>query len=333
MHRCVCPAPHDLPATASARHRERCNTQHPTRNGRPKPGKHSAAGGGGGREECPWLAPATIFQGRDVPFNENPADANPCVRRCRRRHHLPLFARTAHAYRTTGRVWAPGRTQDRSRGPTRASRLTTHATAHMASYSVTRVKLVGSSCTFMQVQNSAYTIGGHPNKCMQPSSPTLSTIRRGAMYTATGQTPSGQLLRYGLCSEGGQRSSPKLEGRRSPLCVGPPGRIPLRRVLLCSTPHRLLGGTRSRPLSNGLQSPSTWDRQLELRTTVRRWHTLTTTTPFLTSWHKNQLRARQRSRLCLSVQCLVQEAWTPLLASLVTADTALRADTYAAVPS
>lgn len=152
-------------------------------------------------------------------------------------------------------------------------------------------------------------------------------------YTATGKPPSGQLLRYALRSKGGQRSSPKLERvvfpslRSSCSCscvAGPPGRIPLRRVLLCSTPYRLLRGgrgTRSRVLSNGFQSPCTWDRQLELRT-VRQRHTLTTTTPFLTYWQKDQLRARKRSRLCLSAQCLVQEAWTPLLASLVTADTA-----------
>jgi len=146
-----------------------------------------------------------------------------------------------------GRLAGPGPTA----GPREVSRadeslpLTTHATTHMASYSVTRVKLVGSSCTFMQVQDSAYTIGGHPtNVCNPLSRPYLLTARRGAPIHGNWQTPSGHLLRYGLRSEGGQRSSPKLEGRRSPLCAlhAPASRAHLaafRCAVCCRARHRI----------------------------------------------------------------------------------------------
>lgn len=90
----------------------------------PKPGKHSAADGGGGREECSWLAvalPQPYIQGRGVPLNKNPADANPGdnVAAATTCYSLPV---QPHAHRATGRpgLGLHGQTQVRSRGLTRA---------------------------------------------------------------------------------------------------------------------------------------------------------------------------------------------------------------------
>lgn len=88
MHRCVCPD------------RKRRSTQH-TRTGRPKTWKILSCRwwwrAGGMSLACPLPQPS--FQGRGVPLNKNPADANPGddATTC---HSLPV---QPHVHRATGR--------------------------------------------------------------------------------------------------------------------------------------------------------------------------------------------------------------------------------------
>lgn len=170
---------------------------------------------------------------------------------------------------------------------------------------MTRVKLVGSSCKFMQVQDSAHTFGGHPNQCMQPSPrPYLQTSLHGNWKTRRASFSDTD-----SAAEGGQRSSPKLEGWCSPLCAlhAPASRVHLaafRCAVYCCARHLIgcCGGRGGR----GHQVSSLEQRlpkSQHVGSTARAENGPTTTRQ-----QKDQLRARKRSRLGVSVQCLVQEA-------------------------
>ncbi|KAK1835276.1 hypothetical protein QBC39DRAFT_158925 [Podospora conica] len=148
-------------------------------------------------------------------------------------------------------------------------------------------------------------------QCMQPSPQPYSISP--ARSTATGKRRRASFSD----TDSAAQVSPELE--RSPLCASAPAsRVHLAafRCAVCCCARHLIGcwGAPGLVLGNGFQSPSTWGRQLELRTvTVGR-----------------RRRAIYRSIACAqaisAVQCLVQEqeveAWTPLLASLVTVATA-----------
>lgn len=214
----------------------------------PKPGKHSAADGGGGREECPWLAvalPQPSFQGRGVPLNKNPADANPgddvaAATTCQcPSGDWPAGPRPMTGPKGLRRVSMTGESLQLDN--------TCHDPCHPHGplfMTMTRVKLVGSSCKFMQVQDSAHTFGQR----MQPSPrPYLQTNTR-QLANPVGpaspiRTPQRRRAAQHWSPKVGGVVFPSLRSSCSSSCIaGPPGRIPLRRVLLCSTPHRLLGG-------------------------------------------------------------------------------------------
>lgn len=93
----------------------------------------------------------------------------------------------------------------------------------------------------MQVQDSAHTFGGHPNQCMQPSPrPYLQTSLHGNW-----KTHRASFSDTDSAGEGGQRSSPKLEGWCSPLCAlhAPASRVHLAafRCAVCCCARHLIG--------------------------------------------------------------------------------------------